>query len=340
MTEQQEENIFYPKILKVENVMVGGLVGYTDVDDGTYLLRKETLEKIIPSIVEKPLIVDHQEVTKDNIKDISVGTVINSYYNSETGQFDCDIIVNDEEVYENIKNGNNKVSSAYKVTEFGEGGRYCGIEYDAEILNGYFTHLAIVENPRYPDAKILVNNFNNKGEDFMFFKLNKLNEETKEEKKEQKINEGDTIDVDGDEVELKDLIDAYKNSCKKNKANEDEEAKKENEEEKQDEDEKDNACKNEDEEEKENEDSDDDLITKIRKVVKEMLEAKENKKNEDEEDKENEDEPKDEKENKISSYSKSNSLRIASQSCEPEKFEYKTRAERIAESNKKYSLSN
>lgn len=326
----EEESIWYPKIMPVQNIMVGGLVGYQDVDDGTYLLKKETLERMLPSLIEKPLIIDHQEITTDNIEEVSKGSVIDVWFNADTGQFDGKVIVTDKEAYELIKNGNNKVSSAYRVTKFGNGDRYCGIEYDAEILDGVFTHLAIVDNPRYPEAKILINNLNlkDKGDNCMFFKLNKLNEE---EVKEQKVNEGDKIVIDDEEVELKDLIDAYKNSCKKNE----DEAEKENEDEKQAEDEKDNACKkNEEDDEKENEDADDELITKIRKVVKEMLEAeKANKKNEDE-DKGNEEE----KKNKISDYPKSNSLRVASQSSEPEKFEYKTRAERIAESNKKYSL--
>ena len=312
--------------MSVENIMVGGLVGYQDVDDGTYLLKKETLERMLPSLIEKPLIIDHQEVTTDNIEDISKGSVIDVWFNADTGQFDGKVIITDKEAYELIKNGNNKVSSAYRVTKFGNGDRYCGIEYDAEILDGVFTHLAIVDNPRYPEAKILINNIQDKGDNCMFFKLNKQNEE----EKEQKVNEEDLIEIDGEKVELKDLIDAYKNSCKKNE----DEAEKENEDEKAEE-EKSNACKKNEEDEKDNEDADDELITKIRKVVKEMLEAeKANKKNEDDE-KDNEEE---EKKNKISDFSKSNSLRVASQSFEPEKFEYKTRAERIAESNKKYSL--
>ena len=71
-------------------------------------------------------------------------------------------------------------------------GPYSGIEYDAEILDGTFTHLAIVDNPRYPDGKILINNLTTKNKGVtMFFKLNKQNEE---ETKEQKVNEEDLIE--------------------------------------------------------------------------------------------------------------------------------------------------
>ena len=209
-------------------------------------------------------------------------------------------------------------------------GPYSGIEYDAEILDGTFTHLAIVDNPRYPDGKILINNLTTKNKGVtMFFKLNKQNEE---ETKEQKVNEEDLIEIDGDKVELKDLIDAYKNACKKN---EEEEEKKEN---KCNEEEEENKCNEEEEkkdEDKENEDSDDDLVSKVTKIVEKILAEKTQ---EDEEKKENKKNEDDEKANKISSYEKSNSLRQASKLYVADTFNYKTRAEKIAESNKKYSL--
>ena len=71
------------------------------------------------------------------------------------------------------------------------------------------------------------------------------------------------------------MIDAYKNACKKNEEEVEEEEVKE-------------------EETKENEDADNDLITKIRNVVKEMLASKNN-----EDKKEDKEEEPEEKENKI-----------------------------------------
>lgn len=322
-----EEQIRYPEIFKIKNFMVGGLVGYGDVGDGIYLLRKETLDKMLSSIIKKPFIVGHQKITNENIKDVAKGTVISAEYNPESGQYDCEILVEDEDTIKAIKSGNDKVSSAYDVTSFGEGGRYLGIDYDAEILGGEFTHLALVDNPRYPDGKILINNINDKGDNVMFFRLNKLNEE---ETKEQKINEEDTIDVDGEKVELKELIDAYKNSCKKN---EEEESKDNEDEAKEEANEEEEGKDNEEEakeESKENEDSDDELVAKVTAIVDRILKEKA------QEDEEKKDE--DEKENTIASCSKSNELRQASKMYESISCGYKTRAEKIAEANKKYSL--
>ena len=323
----ETELISYPQVFDVVNFMCAGVVGYSDVDDGVYLLRKETLEKMLPSIIGRPVVIDHQKITKENIENLAVGYVTGARYNHESGQFDCTILITDKETAEKIKSGDNKVSSAYTVTEFGGGGRYSGIEYDAEILDGTFTHLAIVDNPRYPDGKILINNLTTKNKGVtMFFKLNKQNEE---ETKEQKVNEEDLIEIDGDKVELKDLIDAYKNACKKNEEEEKKENKRNEEEE--------NKCNEEEEkdEDKENEDSDDDLVSKVTKIVEKILAEKTQ---EDEEKKENKKNEDDEKANKISSYEKSNSLRQASKLYVADTFNYKTRAEKIAESNKKYSL--
>ena len=332
----------YPKLLKVKNFMVGGVVSYQDSDDGTYLLRKETLDKMMPSIEGRPVVIDHQEVNLDNLEDKAVGYVTKGWFNPDSGQFDCEILVKDSDVYDKIKMGDNKVSSAYICSDFGQGGRYLGQEYDAEILNGTFTHLAIVDNPRYPDAKILVNSL--KGNDKM--KLFKT-----------KPEETDKIVIDGNEVELVELINAYKerlNACKneeEEKENEVEEKEEVKEEVKENEDkadeEKENACKNEDEkeneekeeekenedkeekenedkeEEKKNEDADNDLISKIEKVVARMLKAKDN------EDKE------EVKENR-------NALALKNSYYNPSAEEdiskrFMTRAERIKEGNKNYS---
>lgn len=322
----------YPKLLTVQSFMVGGLVSYEDTGDGVFLLRKETLDKMMSTIEGRPVVIGHQPITLKNLEDKAVGYVTKGWFNTETGQFDCEILIKDSDVYDDIKNGNNKVSSAYQVTDLGDGGKYLGQDYEAEILDGTFTHLAIVDNPRYPDAKILINSLNGEQEMGLF---NKNNDDKLE------ITTSDTIEFNGNEYSIGELVNSYILH------NEDEE---ENEDEKRDEEEektnKRNACKrnedkddkdNEDEdEEKNNEDSDNDFVSKVKKIVSAMLEKKgEDKKNEDKE-KDNEDEEENEEEKKENR----NALRLRNSYNSPRQSSYgvSTRAERIKNSNAKYSI--
>ena len=320
----------YPKLLTVQSFMVAGLVSYEDTGDGVFLLRKETLDKMMPTIEGRPVVIGHQPITLKNLEDKAVGYVTKGWFNTETGQFDCEILIKDSDVYDDIKNGNNKVSSAYQVTDLGDGGKYLGQDYEAEILDGTFTHLAIVDNPRYPDAKILINSLNGEQEMGLF---NKNNDEKLE------ITTSDTIEFNGNEYSIGELVNSYILH------NEDEE---ENEDEKRDEEEektnKRNACKrnedkddkdNEDEdEEKKNEDSDNDFVSKVKKIVSAMLEKKD-KENEDKE-KDNEDEEENEEEKKENR----NALRLRNSYNSPRQSSYgvSTRAERIKNSNAKYSI--
>jgi len=326
-SEKQEEfQNGFPVMKKIVNFLTAGLVDYSDVDDGKYLLRKEAIDRMLPTLEGRPLVIGHQKIDPDHLEDIAVGYITKGYWNPETGSFDCDVLVKDPEI---LNPEHNAVSCAYVATEFGEGGRYSGIEYDAEILNGNFTHIALVETPRYNDAKILVNGIN-KGKAMIkrFFsnaagaedEKKSEDEEKKENEDGKSLNPDDVVMVGEDEVTVKDLIDCYKNSCKKNeeKEEENEDEKKDNEEEK-----KDNEC-----DEKKNEDSDDDLVSKVTKIVERIL-AEKDKKNEDEDKKDNED-----KEEKQNSLSVAAMMRDYSQ---PQNG-FETRAERIAESNKKYGL--
>lgn len=331
----KEKQNDYPVMKKIVSFLTAGLVDYSDVDDGKYLLRKEAIEKMLPTLEGRPLVIGHQKIDPDKLDEVAVGYVTKGYWNPETGSFDCDVLVKDAEILNPSKNA---VSCAYVATEFGEGGRYSGIEYDAEILNGEFTHIALVDNPRYNDAKILVNGLK-KGANMMikrfFSNADQEEKKSEDEKKEneeevKELSPDDVVTVGNEEVTIKELVDTYVNACKnedkkENKRNEDKDDEKDNED---DEDKKDN----EDKDEKKNEDSDDELVEKVTKIVEKILASK---KNEDDEKKDNEDEKKDEdKEEKQNSLSLANMLRDFSSQSKG----FETRAERIAESNKKYGL--
>ena len=111
--ELETELISYPQVFDVVNFMCAGVVGYSDVDDGVYLLRKETLEKMLPSIIGRPVVIDHQKITKENIENLAVGYVTGARYNHESGQFDCTILITDKETAEKIK------TALFKTLEVG-----------------------------------------------------------------------------------------------------------------------------------------------------------------------------------------------------------------------------
>jgi len=314
----------YPKVMNVESFITAGLVDYSDVSDGRYLLKKEAIDKMLDTLEGRPVVMGHQKITEDNIDDVAVGYVLGGKFNAETGQFDCKIIVKDADIVEAIKSGNNKVSSAYEPTEFGGGGTYSGLDYDAEILNGVFTHLAIVDTPRYNDAKILTNNYEGKKMFKRLFKTEKLNEEVKE----CGICDEDLIEIDGETVSLSELKSAYRdklnacnNECGEKKNEEEEEKKEEVEEKKEEKEEKENEVEEkeeEKEEEKKVEEKEDEKRNELTKLIRSIV-----------------------TEEFTKGLEKSNSLRFkaltrfAEEKSEAENFQ--TRADRINESNKKYS---
>lgn len=324
----------YPVMKKIVSFLTAGLVDYSDVDDGKYLLRKEAIEKMLPTLEGRPLVIGHQKIDPEHLDDVAVGYITKGYWNPETGSFDCDVLVKDPEILNPTKNA---VSCAYVATEFGEGGRYSGIDYDAEILNGNFTHIALVDNPRYNDAKILVNSLKGAGKMIKRFFSNadeekKAEDEKKCEDEVKELSPEDVVTVGDKDVTIKELVDCYVNACGKKNEEEKENEDKDEEKEAEDDEKKEEEKKDEDKEEKKNEDSDDELVEKVTKIVEKILAEKhvqENKKNEDDEKKDNED--KEEKQNSLSV-----AAMLRDYSSNEKGFE--TRAERIAESNKKYSL--
>ena len=134
-----------------------GLANYPN-SFGVALIRKESFDKFINTLEGKPVIINHKDVIKDNFKDIGVGTVCNVWYNPEDGWYWCDGVITDETAINLIKDKGWSVSCSYNITLANdEGGLENNIHYDIEFLDGIFTHLAIVNNPRYERANIVLN---------------------------------------------------------------------------------------------------------------------------------------------------------------------------------------
>lgn len=133
-----------------------GLVKY---DYGVCLLTKQNADNFIQKFVGCPIIIGHQKVTKENIKEIGRGNIFSVWFDDKDGEFWCNGIITGEDAINLINNGYT-VSCQYEITEYTdntEGKLHNGNPYDKLILNGKPEHLAIVDNPRYESAIIAVN---------------------------------------------------------------------------------------------------------------------------------------------------------------------------------------
>ena len=135
-----------------------GLVNYTDSGYGIALLRKETIDKMLPTFIGCPVTIQHVDGSADDIlkSGKAVGKVTSAEYNPSTGWFDCLFTVEDEEARKRIQDGWS-VSCAFDSDDTGPGGEHHALAYKFEIVDGHFTHLALVPNPRYEDSKIFAN---------------------------------------------------------------------------------------------------------------------------------------------------------------------------------------
>lgn len=127
------------------------MAGY---ESETILIDGDNLKNMIPTFVGKPVYVYHQEVDLQNLKEQAHGYVTESFYNEVDGWLWVKMILVDDVAKQAVANGWS-VSNAYVPTEWGGGGTHHNVPYDRKIINGEFTHLAIVPNPRYEEADIL-----------------------------------------------------------------------------------------------------------------------------------------------------------------------------------------
>ena len=310
-----------------------GTVSYGD--DGILKVTVEALNRFVQSFVGCPVIIRHQKVTEDNADEIRCGVVSDVSFNPNDGWFWCGGVIWDKEAIKKIEQGWS-VSCCYDATDTtGNGGEWHNQHYDDELIDGRFLHLAIVPNPRYEDATILLNSKEDKEMLLKLFNSKKVQENDKEE--EVMTNEAgidknalkDKLlehinkavkgkgDIDGQSeddwyAELNGMLDklSYDDS-EAEKSNSADEEKAEEEEKPAEDGDKENGCKNSDEEEK-----------------KEPEEAKDN---EDEDEPAEEDgkaEDEDVKENSKGDFEVAK--RLHNSVCDGVKSDYQSESERIA----------
>lgn len=183
-----------------------GLVHYDEY--GTVLVRKEILDKMSKSFIGKPVINEtHMDVTPEMFEDVADGVVTGVRY-ADDGWFWADFIVWDNPTQRNCESQAYSVSCAYDVTDFvSKEGEHNNIPYQQEVMAGEYTHLAIVANPRYEDARIVV--YNSKGGSNMILKFWKKGKKDVKNAKEVDVAKA-MVNVDNAEVPLSELIDVFK----------------------------------------------------------------------------------------------------------------------------------
>lgn len=157
-------------------IICPGLVHYEDLlgaDGNSYageiLADKEFLDKIAPTLEGRPIVNwDHRKVKPE---EFSRGTfqgliaspaqfnrkwdpTANEWVDSGDGYYHAKGFVWDQATLKNIERGFS-ISCAYKVKMWeGKSGTHAAVPYADAAKDGFYTHIAVVESPRYERASI------------------------------------------------------------------------------------------------------------------------------------------------------------------------------------------
>lgn len=201
----------WPMVCKCKHIEPG-LVNYSDL--GTVLVTKETLDKMAPSFIGKPVINEiHKEVDPSVFKNgVADGIVTDHWFEPSDGWYWARFVVWDETTKRNIASEAYSVSCAYDVLGVNEkGGLHNNVPFVGEFVEGAYTHLAIVRNPRYEGARIVILNSKAQGGGMKFKFWNPFKKDGKEVKNIGETDAGaQTVLVDGQPVPLQVLIDTFK----------------------------------------------------------------------------------------------------------------------------------
>lgn len=136
-----------------------GIAQYSEIGKDPYrvFLNEDTLRKMDASFAARPVFVLHVDDVKDDLDALrgeADGWVTKSFYNEKDGKHWVEFIAVSERCKRAIADGW-RVSNAYVPTDYGPSGTWNGMDYQRQITNGEYEHLAIVPNPRYEESVIL-----------------------------------------------------------------------------------------------------------------------------------------------------------------------------------------
>lgn len=139
----------------VSRFIEAGVAHYQEFGD--ILITKETLDKFINTMVGCPLIINHKEITDKNADKERVGVISNVWFNDMDGWYYCDGIIWDLQAIDLVKNQGWSVSCTYDFVSDNLEKTHNGKKISMEFIDGEFLHLALVNNPRYERANIVIN---------------------------------------------------------------------------------------------------------------------------------------------------------------------------------------
>jgi hypothetical protein len=205
-----------------------GVAEYKDIpkEDGSPLrifVNSDTARKMDPSFAGKPIFVKHKTEVNEEEFSKAVGYVVESFFNKTDGNHWAKFIITKDEGEEKIRDGW-ALSNAYFRVKESAGGRYHGVDYDTQVNEGMYEHLAIVNDPRYEESKVLTpdqfKQYNSEKEQELLKLANSKNEKTKKErrgmlhifKREKVENSADlenmmvTLPRSGKDITITDLV--------------------------------------------------------------------------------------------------------------------------------------
>lgn len=133
-----------------------GVAEYAEAGKEPYriLLKEETIRKMNTTFPGRPFYVHHVDaVDLDNLEDELDGVVVRSFYNAPDGKTWVEFVAISDEAKQRIREGWGLSNAYFPKGNFGPGGLWNGVEYEKEILDGEFEHLALVPNPRYDEFR-------------------------------------------------------------------------------------------------------------------------------------------------------------------------------------------
>ena len=139
----------------VSRFIEAGVAHYQDFGD--VLITKETLDRFIHTMIGCPVIIQHKEITDKNADKERVGVVSNVFYNNSDGWYYCEGIIWNKQAIDLVKNQGWSVSCTYDFVSDNQEKTHNGKKIDMEFIDGNFLHLALVPNPRYERANIVIN---------------------------------------------------------------------------------------------------------------------------------------------------------------------------------------